>query len=90
MVARTRFSAWSETMLASEPKAFPRDLEAAGHGGVSAIGQSEEESRIGWGEAPEPDDDERLRRERPLFEPLLTSLDASVPMPSARQSTQAR
>jgi hypothetical protein len=27
--------------------------------------QSEEETGIGWGEAPEPDDDERLRRERP-------------------------
>jgi hypothetical protein len=27
--------------------------------------QSEEEAGIGWGEAPEPDDDERLRRERP-------------------------
>jgi hypothetical protein len=27
--------------------------------------QSEEETGIGWGEAPEPDDDERLRRDRP-------------------------
>jgi hypothetical protein len=27
--------------------------------------RSEDESSIGWGEAPEPDDDERLRRERP-------------------------
>ena len=27
--------------------------------------QSEEEAGVGWGEAPEPDDDERLRRERP-------------------------
>jgi hypothetical protein len=27
--------------------------------------RSEEETGIGWGEAPEPDDDERLRRERP-------------------------
>ena len=27
--------------------------------------RSEEEAGIGWGEAPEPDDDERLRRERP-------------------------
>ena len=26
---------------------------------------SEEETGIGWGEAPEPDDDERLRRDRP-------------------------
>jgi Isochorismatase family len=27
--------------------------------------QSEDETGIGWGEAPEPDDDERLRRDRP-------------------------
>jgi hypothetical protein len=27
--------------------------------------QSEEETGVGWGEAPEPDDDERLVRERP-------------------------
>jgi len=27
--------------------------------------QSEDEAGVGWGEAPEPDDDERLRRERP-------------------------
>jgi len=27
--------------------------------------QSEEETGIGWGEAPEPGDDEHLRRERP-------------------------
>ena len=27
--------------------------------------QSEEESGISWGEAPEPDDEERLRRDRP-------------------------
>ena len=27
--------------------------------------RSDEESGIGWGEAPEPDDDERLRQERP-------------------------
>jgi hypothetical protein len=27
--------------------------------------RSEEETGIGWGEAPEPDDDERLRRNRP-------------------------
>jgi len=27
--------------------------------------QSEEEAAVGWGEAPEPDDDERLRRDRP-------------------------
>jgi hypothetical protein len=27
--------------------------------------QSEDETSIGWGEAPEEDDDERLRRERP-------------------------
>jgi len=26
---------------------------------------SEEETGIGWSEAPEPDDDERLRRDRP-------------------------
>jgi hypothetical protein len=26
---------------------------------------SDEEDGIGWNEAPEPDDDERLRRERP-------------------------
>jgi hypothetical protein len=27
--------------------------------------RSEDETGIGWGEAPEPDDDERLRRDRP-------------------------
>jgi hypothetical protein len=27
--------------------------------------QSEEEAGVGWGEAPEPDDEERLRRDRP-------------------------
>jgi hypothetical protein len=27
--------------------------------------RSEEEAGLGWGEVPEPDDDERLRRERP-------------------------
>jgi hypothetical protein len=27
--------------------------------------QSEEERGLGWGEAPEPDDEERLRRDRP-------------------------
>ena len=27
--------------------------------------QTEDETGIGWGEAPEPDDDERLRSERP-------------------------
>jgi hypothetical protein len=27
--------------------------------------RTEDETRIGWGEDPEPDDDERLRRERP-------------------------
>jgi hypothetical protein len=27
--------------------------------------QSKDETGIGWGEAPEPDDDERLRQERP-------------------------
>jgi hypothetical protein len=27
--------------------------------------QGEEETGIGWGEAPEPDDEERLGRERP-------------------------
>jgi hypothetical protein len=27
--------------------------------------QSEDETGIGWSEDPEPDDDERLRRERP-------------------------
>ena len=27
--------------------------------------QSEDETGIGWGEAPEPDDEERLRQERP-------------------------
>lgn len=27
--------------------------------------KTEEEADVGWGEAPEPDDDERLRRERP-------------------------
>jgi hypothetical protein len=26
---------------------------------------SDEETGIGWGEDPEPDDDERLRRDRP-------------------------
>ncbi len=26
---------------------------------------SDEEAGIGWGEAPEPDDDDRLRRDRP-------------------------
>jgi hypothetical protein len=27
--------------------------------------QSEDEAGVGWGEAPEPDDEERLRRDRP-------------------------
>jgi len=27
--------------------------------------QSQDEAGVGWGEAPEPDDDERLRQERP-------------------------
>ena len=27
--------------------------------------QGKEDTDIGWGEQPEPDDDERLRRERP-------------------------
>jgi hypothetical protein len=27
--------------------------------------QSEEERGVGWGEAPEPDDEERLRQDRP-------------------------
>ena len=27
--------------------------------------QTEDEIAVGWGEAPEPDDDERLRSERP-------------------------
>jgi hypothetical protein len=27
--------------------------------------QSDDEAGIGWNEAPEPDDDERLRRDRP-------------------------
>ncbi|HET9971021.1 MAG TPA: hypothetical protein VFQ68_22475 [Streptosporangiaceae bacterium] len=27
--------------------------------------QSQDETDVGWGEAPEPDDDERLRQERP-------------------------
>ena len=27
--------------------------------------QSQDETAAGWGEAPEPDDDERLRQERP-------------------------
>ena len=27
--------------------------------------QSQDETGVGWGEAPEPDDDERLRQERP-------------------------
>jgi hypothetical protein len=27
--------------------------------------QSQDETGIGWGEAPEPDDDERLRQDRP-------------------------
>jgi hypothetical protein len=27
--------------------------------------QSEEEAGVGWGEAPEPDDEERLRQDRP-------------------------
>ena len=27
--------------------------------------QTEDETAVGWGEAPEPDDDERLRSERP-------------------------
>jgi hypothetical protein len=27
--------------------------------------QSEDDTDVGWGEAPEPDDDERLRQERP-------------------------
>ena len=27
--------------------------------------QSQEDTHIGWGEQPEPDDDDRLRRERP-------------------------
>jgi hypothetical protein len=27
--------------------------------------QSEDETGVGWGEAPEPDDEERLRRDRP-------------------------
>jgi hypothetical protein len=27
--------------------------------------QSQDETGVGWGEAPEPDDDERLRSERP-------------------------
>ena len=27
--------------------------------------QSEDEAGIGWGEAPEPDDEERLRQDRP-------------------------
>ena len=27
--------------------------------------QSQDETGIGWGEAPEPDDDQRLRQERP-------------------------
>ena len=27
--------------------------------------QTEDETAIGWGEPPEPDDDERLRSERP-------------------------
>jgi hypothetical protein len=27
--------------------------------------QSQDETSVGWGEAPEPDDDERLREERP-------------------------
>jgi hypothetical protein len=26
---------------------------------------SEDEAGVGWGEAPEPDDEERLRRDRP-------------------------
>jgi hypothetical protein len=27
--------------------------------------RSEDETGVGWGEAPEPDDEERLRRDRP-------------------------
>jgi len=27
--------------------------------------QSQDETGVGWGEAPEPDDDDRLRSERP-------------------------
>jgi hypothetical protein len=27
--------------------------------------RSEDETGIGWGDAPEPDDDERLRQDRP-------------------------
>jgi hypothetical protein len=27
--------------------------------------QTQDETDVGWGEAPEPDDDERLRQERP-------------------------
>jgi hypothetical protein len=28
-------------------------------------GQSVDETSVGWGEAPEPDDEERLRQDRP-------------------------
>jgi hypothetical protein len=46
--------------------------------------RSDEESGLGWGEAPEPDDDERLRQERPPH------WDQYVPRPAGPRPGKVR
>jgi len=45
--------------------AAPRDSPAAPRDSPAVPLQSREDTDAGWGERPEPDDDERLYRERP-------------------------
>ena len=43
----------------------PKAGSPAPHDSPAVLLQSREDTDAGWGERPEPDDDERLNRERP-------------------------
>ena len=50
---------------AAPPKQPPRVSPPEPRDDLALPTQSEDDTDVGWGELPEPDDDERLSRERP-------------------------
>jgi hypothetical protein len=53
-------------MPAKEPPQRSGPVQRAGQDDAPVLpAQSREDTDVGWGEHPEPDDEERLRRDRP-------------------------
>jgi hypothetical protein len=65
MVVMAEPDAAPEPDSGPKPPASPPPATKRAGGGPVLPSRSSDETDVGWGEAPEPDDEDRLRQDRP-------------------------